>query len=182
MEFKLPDIGEGVHEGEITKWLIQPGQTVNEDQPMVEVMTDKATVEIPSPVTGVVESLLAKEGQTVLVGAVILKITEKGKAAPAPVSAPSPAPQEPVKVAPAAPSRVAAPAAEISSAPEVPFHVLATPATRKLARDLSVSLGDLQGSGPKGRVTKEDVQLAYEGQQAAAPQRRPCAAARRPPR
>jgi pyruvate dehydrogenase E2 component (dihydrolipoamide acetyltransferase) len=161
MDFKLPDIGEGVHEGEITKWLVQPGQSVAADQPMVEVMTDKATVEIPSPVGGIVESLFAKEGETVLVGKVILRITEKGKAAPEPakpVSAP-------------APQRAAAPAAGATAAaePEVPFHVLATPATRKLARDLSVKLGDVQGTGPAGRVTKSDVQMAYEGHVAAAP-------------
>ncbi|MBI1861895.1 MAG: hypothetical protein HYR96_13355 [Deltaproteobacteria bacterium] len=63
MDFKLPDIGEGVHEGEITKWLVKTGDQVTADQPMVEIMTDKATVEIPSPVAGTVESLFAKEGQ-----------------------------------------------------------------------------------------------------------------------
>jgi pyruvate dehydrogenase E2 component (dihydrolipoamide acetyltransferase) len=176
MDFKLPDIGEGVHEGEITKWLIQPGQTVAEDQPMVEVMTDKATVEIPSPVSGVVDSLLAKEGETVLVGAVILKINEKGKAAPSPAKA-APVAESPASEAKApAVAKMARPAEPAAAAkpapvaePEVPFHVLATPATRKLARDLSVKLGELQGSGPNGRVTKEDVQLAYEGQQAATP-------------
>src|SRR6476620_7871899 len=79
MEFKLPDIGEGVHEGEITKWLVQPGDKIAADQPMVEVMTDKATVEIPSPVAGVVEGVFAKEGETVEVGKVIVKIAENGK-------------------------------------------------------------------------------------------------------
>lgn len=164
MDFKLPDIGEGVHEGEITKWLVQPGQSVAADQPMVEVMTDKATVEIPSPVGGVVESLFAKEGETVLVGKVILRIAEKGKAAPepakaAPASAPAPAPVAPAKAA----------STPVASEPEVPFHVLATPATRKLARDLSIKLGDVQGTGPAGRVTKSDVQMAYEGHVAATP-------------
>jgi pyruvate dehydrogenase E2 component (dihydrolipoamide acetyltransferase) len=166
MDFKLPDIGEGVHEGEITKWLVQPGQAVAADQPMVEVMTDKATVEIPSPVGGIVESLFAKEGETVLVGKVILRIAEKGKAA-APASAPAvPSPAAPA--AKAAPAVTAAPSA-IASEPEVPFHVLATPATRKLARDLSIKLGEVSGTGPNGRVTKSDVQLAYEGQVAATP-------------
>ena len=102
MEFKLPDIGEGVHEGEITKWLVKPGDPVSADQPMVEVMTDKATVEIPSPVTGVVEEVFAKEGQTIEVGKVLLKISENGaKSAPAAsrpapqAAAPAPAPKPP---------------------------------------------------------------------------------------
>ncbi len=175
MDFKLPDIGEGVHEGEITKWLVQAGQTVAADQPMVEVMTDKATVEIPAPVGGVVEGLFAKEGETVPVGKVILRITEAGKAAAPAKAAPAPSAPVPQKAAPPAGATAAGKASPAPSAPmvaaepEVPFHVLATPATRKLARDLEVKLGEVQGSGPKGRVTKEDVQMAYEGRQAAAP-------------
>ncbi len=171
MDFKLPDIGEGVHEGEITKWLIQAGQTVAADQPMVEVMTDKATVEIPAPVAGVVEGLYAKEGETVPVGKVILRITEQGKAAAKPAESPAAAKPAPAKAEPAGamaagrPTLVPTTAAE----PEIPFDVLATPATRKLARDLNVKLGELSGTGPNGRITKEDVQLAYEGRQAAAP-------------
>ena len=178
MDFKLPDIGEGVHEGEITKWLVQQGQTVAADQPMVEVMTDKATVEIPAPVGGVVEGLFAKEGETVPVGKVILRITEAGKAAApaaaptkeAPKAAPAGATAAGKQVpAPAAQTKQAAPASAVHTEPEIPFDVLATPATRKLARDLSVKLGEIQGTGPQGRVTKEDVQLAYEGRAAAAP-------------
>lgn len=183
MDFKLPDIGEGVHEGEITKWLVQPGDKVAADQPMVEVMTDKATVEIPSPVAGVVDSVFAKEGETVEVGKVIIKIAENGKskAAPAPEApkaAPAPAAQGTrQQAAPAPAGRTAAPVAQ---EPEIPFHVLATPATRKLARDLRVNLGDVTGTGPHGRVTKDDVQLAYEGTQAAAPRPSHTAAAPAP--
>jgi pyruvate dehydrogenase E2 component (dihydrolipoamide acetyltransferase) len=169
MEFKLPDIGEGVHEGEITKWLVKPGQSISADQPMVEVMTDKATVEIPSPVTGTVGDLMAKEGQTIEVGKVLLTINENGKGAaketapPKPPPSKSPEPKEP----PSAP-KAAAP----SQAPQsdvIPFNVLATPATRKLARDLNVDVKGLQGTGPSGRITKVDVQMAYEGHQAATP-------------
>lgn len=178
MDFKLPDIGEGVHEGEVTKWLVKPGDTIQADQPMVEVMTDKATVEIPSPVTGVVEKLHAAEGQTIEVGKVLLTINEKGngKSAPEPEKAaakPSPAPapevKAPARPAPAAPSRPATPMMETAADEVVPYAVLATPATRKLARDLNVSLKSLHGTGAHGRVTKEDVQMAYEGHQAATP-------------
>src|SRR4051794_4680326 len=125
MDFKLPDIGEGVHEGEITKWLVQPGQTVTADQPIVEVMTDKATVEIPSPVAGVVENLLAKEGETVPVGKVIFRINEGGKAAAAPApekkAAPPPPPKQPAGGATAAGRPTPAPTAPVVSEPEIPF-------------------------------------------------------------
>jgi pyruvate dehydrogenase E2 component (dihydrolipoamide acetyltransferase) len=186
MDFKLPDIGEGVHEGEITKWLVQPGQELKEDQPMVEVMTDKATVEIPSPVSGTVEQLFAKEGETVEVGKPLLRIQEKGAAA----TKASNATQEPPK-APPAPKPTAAPkeaeklkskesseptdkaeprSVKSSAAAElVPANILATPATRKLARDLQISLSQVTATGPHGRVTKIDVQMAYETQQAGAP-------------
>lgn len=163
MDFKLPDIGEGVHEGEITKWLVKVGDSVKADQPMVEVMTDKATVEIPSPVTGTVDALFAKEGESVLVGKVILTIREGGAAA-------KPAPEV---AKPAAPSAPAAQKVVTASAPApvftdevMPFNVLATPATRKLARDLNVDLKGVQGSGIHGRVTKIDVQMAAEGHEA----------------
>jgi pyruvate dehydrogenase E2 component (dihydrolipoamide acetyltransferase) len=170
MEFRLPDIGEGVHEGEITKWLVKPGQTISADQPMVEVMTDKATVEIPSPVTGTVGDLMAKEGETIEVGKVLLTIRENGKGAAAKETAAPSAPA--AKPAPPPKDQSPKPAPVTTSAPEsdvIPFNVLATPATRKLARDLNIDLKGLEGTGPSGRITKVDVQMAYEGHQAAAP-------------
>lgn len=167
MDFKLPDIGEGVHEGEITKWLVKPGDSIAADQPMVEVMTDKATVEIPSPVAGTVDNVFAKEGETVPVGKVIITIREAGKAAPKEKPVESAKPQQPV------PAREAAafPRKEEVREPdiEVRSDILATPATRKLARELDVSLASISGTGLHGRVTKEDVKLAYEAHQAAAP-------------
>lgn len=187
MEFKLPDIGEGVHEGEITKWLVKLGDTIQADQPMVEVMTDKATVEIPSPVTGKVSELLAKEGQTIEVGKVIVKIAE-GSAAAEPAKAVAPEKKAPAKAAPeAAPEKSESrpapsahreaprheaprPAAKFTASDDViPFNVLATPATRKLARDLGMDLKTVSGTGPSGRITKVDVQMAYEGHSAATP-------------
>jgi len=168
MDFKLPDIGEGVHEGEIVKWLVKTGDSLAADQPMVEVMTDKATVEIPSPVAGTVAEILANEGQTIEVGKVIIRIAEAGKTAPAKQAekidqkqvAPAPAAAKPAE-------RVVEPAVEVDES--LPFHILATPATRKLARDLSVDLRTVKGTGLHGRVTKMDVQLAHEGHQAATP-------------
>jgi len=85
-EFKLPDIGEGVQEGEIVKWLVKEGDPIKENDLMVEVMTDKVTVQIPSPVTGKVLRITAKEGETVKVGSVIVVLGEDGETAPAPVA------------------------------------------------------------------------------------------------
>lgn len=168
MDFKLPDIGEGVHEGEIVKWLVKQGDSIKEDQPMVEVMTDKATVEIPSPVNGTVAELMYPEGKTVEVGKVIIRLNEGGKAE-APKAAAAPKKDTEQKVVPptAAPKTVSAPQAEVDQ--DIPFNILATPATRKLSRDLGVDLREVKGTGIQGRVTKEDVQLAYEGRMAATP-------------
>src|SRR5829696_2562824 len=93
LEFRLPDIGEGVVEGEVVRWLVNEGDQVREDQPMVEVMTDKATVEIPSPKAGLVAAILAPEGKTCLVGQVMVQIEPSGAAAtrPAPASTAAPA-------------------------------------------------------------------------------------------
>jgi 2-oxoglutarate dehydrogenase complex dihydrolipoamide succinyltransferase (E2) component len=160
-EFRLPDIGEGIHEGEIVKWLVKEGDIVREDQPMVEVMTDKATVEIPAPRAGKILKLNAKEGETVKVGSVLVIIEELGEAKPEPkrevVEAPPQREPEPVAAAvsttatavaaPPPPSPTAAPAQ----------RVLATPATRKLARELGVDIAQIRGTGPGGRVTDEDV-------------------------
>lgn len=149
MDFKLPDIGEGIHEGEIVKWLVKVGEKVAADQPMVEVMTDKATVEIPSPIQGTIDTVFAKEGETIEVGKVLVVIREDGKAA---------APQ----------AREVMPV-ETTESKAIPFGVLATPATRKLARDLEIDLTTVKGTGLHGRITKEDVQMAYGGHEAAAP-------------
>lgn len=174
MDFKLPDIGEGIHEGEIVKWLKKVGDAVAADEAMVEVMTDKATVELPSPVAGTIEKIHAAEGVTIEVGKVIVTIAEKGKATGAPKAETPPPPQAaaPNRPAPRPESRTER---EVTpSAPEVdhdtlPFEILATPATRKMARDLEIDLRQISGTGTQGRVTKMDVQLAYEGQSAASP-------------
>jgi pyruvate dehydrogenase E2 component (dihydrolipoamide acetyltransferase) len=168
-EFRLPDIGEGVVEGEVVKWHVKPGDTVREDQPMVEVMTDKATVEIPSPRAGVIKEIRAPEGQLCAVGAVMVVIEEAGSARPEPPPArhePSPARPEPP---PARPELVEGRPAHKASGNVIAMprtsagKVLATPATRKLARDLGVDLASVQATGPNGRVTHDDVRAAADG-------------------
>ncbi|MCX8104057.1 MAG: 2-oxo acid dehydrogenase subunit E2 [Candidatus Bipolaricaulota bacterium] len=162
-EFRLPDIGEGIHEGEIVKWLVKEGDVVREDQPMVEVMTDKATVEIPAPRAGKILKLHAKEGEVVKVGSVLVTIEEVSEAKPEPKheaatvsAAPQPKPHpEPVAVTSA--TAVTAPPPPPSPIVTPAQRVLATPATRKLARELGIDISQIQGTGPGGRVTDEDV-------------------------
>ncbi len=151
-EFKLPDLGEGVAEGEIVEWKVAEGDTVTEDQPLVEVMTDKATVEIPSPRAGTVESIPHEPGAIVPVGEVIIVISGDGEA---PAAAPT---TEAAKETPAPAAKTPAPVAA-APADTTPSNdkVIATPATRKLARELGVDLGHITGTGPRGRITKEDV-------------------------
>ncbi|MGD0637047.1 MAG: dihydrolipoamide acetyltransferase family protein [Nitrososphaerales archaeon] len=144
-ELKLPDIGEGVAEGEILKWLVKEGEVVKEDQSLVEVMTDKVNVQIPSPKDGKVSRLLVKEGEIVKVGHGILLIEVEGS------TQDSPLPAEPE------PQAAPAPTAQPSRPQTALDRVLATPATRKLARELGVDLTTVIGTGPAGRVTDDDV-------------------------
>jgi pyruvate/2-oxoglutarate dehydrogenase complex dihydrolipoamide acyltransferase (E2) component len=146
-EFKLPDLGEGLTEGEIARWLVSEGQEVAEDDPLVEIQTDKTTVEIPSPAAGVVSQILAAEGDVVPVGSVIVVI---GNGAAAPAPAPKPASGS----EPEAPTR-----------PERPSDgkVRATPLVRRLAQELGVGLETVSPTGPQGRVTEADVRAAAAG-------------------
>ena len=154
-ELRLPDIGEGVAEGEIVRWLVVEGATVKEDDLLVEVLTDKADIEIPSPVDGVVAKILAQPGQAVKVGEVIALIERAGaaavQAAPENREVPAPSLGKPGPSGDAGPSRAPA------------DGVLATPAVRKLAKDLGVDLSKAPGTGPGGRVTEEDVRAAAAG-------------------
>jgi pyruvate dehydrogenase E2 component (dihydrolipoamide acetyltransferase) len=168
-EFKLPDIGEGVHEGEIVKWLVKEGESVREDQLMVEVMTDKATVEIPSPKAGTVLKLMYKEGEIAKVGSVLVTIAVAGETAPTAAQTATPAAQPAVAAAsatatPSSTTRVTMPTTSPGT------RVLATPATRKLARELRVDISLVTGTGPGGRVSDDDVRrFAAGGAPAQAP-------------
>ena len=165
LEFRLPDIGEGVVEGEIVRWLVQEGDTLREDQPMVEVMTDKATVEIPTPRAGKVAKLMVPAGKLCAVGQVMIVIdTDGSMGKPAPAGHPLPAtsPKETVAEKQGAPAAMpaAGPVQTVSAAEAAGRKVLATPATRQLARNLSIDIRTLIGSGPGGRVTRDDVRRA----------------------
>ncbi len=148
-EFKLPDIGEGVVEGEIVRWLIQEGEQLREDQPMLEVMTDKATVEITSPVSGKVVRKGGEEGAIVEVGSTLLTIALDKDS------------KVPVMVGHGALKAHFEPVGKKAKAPRS-GRVLATPAVRRMARELGVDISRVQGSGPGGRVIQQDLQRASE--------------------
>ncbi len=183
-EFKLPDIGEGLVEGEIVKWLVKEGDTVQEDQPIVEVMTDKATVEISSPRDGVILKLAYKEGDTVAVDAPFVIIAEPTetktakratpklkavKSAPAKASATAAKPSAPpLRSQPSLQTRARSEASAMILPPLPNHRVLAAPAVRKFARQSGVDLNTIQGSGPYGRVLRSDVEQVQGGSAVAA--------------
>ncbi len=168
-EFKLPDLGEGVHEGQIVRLCVAEGDHVAEDQPLMEVETDKAAVEIPSPYTGIVTKIHAAEQQIVHVGDVMVTFEGAGETTAA---------KEPVT--PAA-SKQAVSNGEIE--PRVKSSPIgsgrrkpASPAVRKLARVKGIDLESIEGTGPGGRVTREDVERAGQGDVSAAPATSPTTA------
>jgi pyruvate dehydrogenase E2 component (dihydrolipoamide acetyltransferase) len=164
-EFKLPDIGEGIHEGEIVKWHIQSGDVVEEDQIIVDVQNDKAVVEIPSPVAGKVVDVKVSEGTVSVVGDVLVtfevagegNVSNEGQAAT--TSAPAAQTAQPASTPAVASAPAPAPADK---------KVLATPSVRKFAREKGVAISQVNGTGKNSRVTKDDV-LAFAAGGATAP-------------
>ena len=136
-EFSLPDVGEGVAEGELVAWLVEPGERVSEDQPLAEVETDKAVIDIPSPVEGTVAEQLYEEGEIVPVGEtfIVINIDGAGNTAQPAESEVSETPREDVQ----------------------DTHVFTPPSVRRLARELGVDIETVDGSGPSGRITEHDV-------------------------
>lgn len=147
MEFKLPDVGEGTTEGEIVRWLVEVGERVSLDQPLVEIQTDKAVVELPAPRAGVVASRHGEVGQVIAVGTTLVVIEDEEGAVRPSVA------------------RKETPSIESSKT-----GVQAAPYTRKIAREAGVDLDTLVGSGPKGRIIPEDVRRATEVKPVASPE------------
>jgi pyruvate dehydrogenase E2 component (dihydrolipoamide acetyltransferase) len=173
-EFKLPDLGEGVHEGEILKWHVEVGQEITEDDPLVDIETDKAAVTIPSPRGGKVVERAGGIGDTIRVGQVLVAIDDRGAGAAtaarpkAVASRTDGGPAAPGTAAPAAGAatlvaRAATSATPTAVPPRREGPVAAAPATRRLARELGVDLDRVSGTGPGGRVTAEDIQRAAQG-------------------
>jgi pyruvate dehydrogenase E2 component (dihydrolipoamide acetyltransferase) len=158
-EFRLPDIGEGVAEGEVVRWFVKVGDTIQEDAPLVSVLTDKANVEIPSPKSGKIVQIHAQEGEKVKVGTVLVTLDVAGGggsaaggespgAAPPPGPSPSPSPVASA-LTPAAPSA--------ATTPVQPGRFLAAPYVRRLAAERGIDLSQVSGSGPGGRILESDL-------------------------
>ena len=171
--FKMPDLGEGTVDAEIVAWHTKPGDTVSEDQLIVEVMTDKAAVEVPAPVSGRVISVTGAPGDKVAVGSplIVFELTEGAK--PEAIVAPTPAPTPvqtsaaPAAAAPAAGSAVKTAAITLASAPPPAAapalrqgRVMASPANRRRASEAGIDLATVAGSGPGGRIMRADLAMA----------------------
>ncbi|MGH8506951.1 MAG: dihydrolipoamide acetyltransferase family protein [Stenotrophobium sp.] len=162
--FKLPDIGEGIAESEIATWRVNIGDVIKDDQPLVDMLTEKAAVEIPSPVSGRVLELRGKPGDMIAVGAVLVVIetdvSAEQPSASAPTPTPATAPAPTAAASGAAPLKPALPLSPVIAEDTQNIKKQTSPAVRKLARELQVDLSCLHGSGPRGRIMREDVQSA----------------------
>ena len=187
--FKMPDIGEGVVEGEVVEWMVAVGDIVKEDDPILSVMTDKATVEIPSPVDGKVISIVGEAGDTLPVGVVCIEFEVDGDGntgasddAPEPESKPEPAPAPKAEPAPA-PKAEPAPAPKAEPAPAVQraagTKALSSPAVRQRARQANIDLNLVAGSGPAGRISHADLDAHIAGGASGASRARPMGASTR---
>ena len=189
--FKMPDIGEGVVEGEVVEWMVAVGDMVKEDDPILSVMTDKATVEIPSPVDGKVLSIVGEAGDTLPVGVVCIEFEVDGEgnasaAEEAPAAEPEAKPEpkaEPAPAPKAAPAPAPAPKPEPVAAPAVQraagTKALSSPAVRQRARQANIDLNLVAGSGPAGRISHADLDAHIAGGASGASRSRPMGAAAR---
>ena len=160
-QFKLPDIGEGIAEGEIVKWFVKPGDTINEDDTLLEVQNDKSVEEIPSPVTGTVKNVIVPEGTVANVGDVLVEIDAPGHNSAPSTSAPSAeAPKEKVETSGSA---------SVVEAADPNKRVLAMPSVRQFAREKDVDISQVTATGKGGRVTKEDIENFLTGGPSSAP-------------
>ena len=160
-QFKLPDIGEGIAEGEIVKWFVKPGDTINEDDTLLEVQNDKSVEEIPSPVPGTVKNVIVPEGTVANVGDVLVEIDAPGHNSAPSTSAPSAeAPKEKVETSGSA---------SVVEAADPNKRVLAMPSVRQFAREKDVDISQVTATGKGGRVTKEDIENFLAGGPSSAP-------------
>jgi 2-oxoisovalerate dehydrogenase E2 component (dihydrolipoyl transacylase) len=176
--FRLPDIGEGVVEGEVVQWHIEVGASVEEDDALVDVMTDKATVTIPSPVTGKILSTVGSAGEIIAVGAVCIEFEVEGEGntsqtaepkpkaepeAPAEPKTPEPTPEPRPEAEPLRQSESSTSTSTMSEGSGVGGRALASPAVRQRAKDEGIDLSQVRGSGPAGRISHADLDAHSEG-------------------
>ncbi|MFD1735645.1 dihydrolipoamide acetyltransferase family protein [Bacillus salitolerans] len=162
-QFKLPDIGEGIHEGEIVKWFVKPGDEINEDDVLAEIQNDKAVVEIPSPVKGKVIELKVNEGEIATVGQTIVTFDAPGyENLKFKGDDHDESPKDEEKAAPVV-KEAAVPSAEATQEVDRSRRVIAMPSVRKFAREKGVDIREVSGTGKNGRVLKEDIEAFLSG-------------------
>ncbi|MGC2333398.1 MAG: dihydrolipoamide acetyltransferase family protein [Candidatus Acidiferrales bacterium] len=189
VDVMMPQMGESIFEGTITKWLKKPGDKIERDEPLFEISTDKVDAEIPAPAAGVLKEIKVTEGQTVPIQTIVAVIDAAGTSAAAPALAPAPAKQEAPKrgaAAPAPPAAKPAPVVAAPAAPERPGNgdkIRSSPLVRRIARENSIDLSQVPGTGAGGRVSKNDILAAVEGgaHPASAPAAKPAPAPGAPP-
>jgi 2-oxoglutarate dehydrogenase E2 component (dihydrolipoamide succinyltransferase) len=176
----MPQMGESIVEGTLTKWLKKPGESVERDEPLFEISTDKVDTEIPAPAAGTLGEILVQEGATVGINTVVGRINDNGAVSPAAAVAAAPVPATPAPVA-AAPAPVAA--APVSTPAPVEDAGPLSPLVRKMARENNVDLSQVKGTGAGGRITKQDLEAFLDARSAtvAAPVPAPVQAAPPPP-
>ena len=162
---RVPDLGEGSVSAEVIAWKVAAGDTVREDAPLVEMSTDKAVVEVPSPVSGLVVSVSGKPGDTLAVGSELAVFEVEGalEGAGVPSAAPSARPAPPASPAPPAPPVAVAAPAPATQDSLLPARVMASPATRRRASEIGLDLARVQGTGPGGRIVEADLERAQRG-------------------
>src|SRR5271155_5788978 len=146
----MPQMGESIVEGTLTKWLKKPGETIGRDEPLFEISTDKVDTEIPSPAAGVLAEVLIEEGKTVGINTIVARINDGAAAPVSPAEPPAPPPPPPAPVAAPAPEPVATVVEETAG----PL----SPLVRKMARENNIDLGQVKGTGTGGRITKQDLE------------------------
>jgi pyruvate dehydrogenase E2 component (dihydrolipoamide acetyltransferase) len=158
----MPQMGESIVEGTITKWLKKPGDKVQRDEPLFEISTDKVDAEIPAPASGVLQDIKVSEGATVQVNTVVGTISADGEAAAPPVKPAAAAPPKKSAAPPPPAPETAPPASEPEEADD--DHARSSPLVRKIAREHNINLSQVSGSGLGGRITKQDIQAFIDGQ------------------
>ncbi|MGA9039315.1 MAG: 2-oxoglutarate dehydrogenase, E2 component, dihydrolipoamide succinyltransferase [Terriglobales bacterium] len=163
----MPQMGESIVEGTITKWLKKPGDKVQRDEPLFEISTDKVDAEIPAPASGILQDIKVSEGSTVQVNTVVGTIAADGESAAPSKSAPQSAPDKKKEAPAAAPKAEPVAAPQESAEEEGDEHARSSPLVRKIARDNNINLAKVTGTGLGGRITKQDIQAFIDGNQAA---------------
>ena len=174
--FRMPDLGEGTVEAEIVEWKVKVGEQVQEDQVIAEVMTDKAAVEVPSPVSGRVLSLTGQPGEMVPVGADLIVFDTTGATVAGATDAAAPAPAAPAVATASTPAATAAPVPDVQPRTAAAARVMASPATRRRAQEAGIDLSQVSGSGPAGRIQPADLDALLGGAGGLAAPRRVAAA------